>query len=192
MTALTKSQAARRQRVLDAALELGVQRRLRRRADARRRDHRRRRPRHDLPLLLLEGPPARRGAGRVGPRPRPSGARPAATEDERSPTGSSTSCAGPPTPWRPTRSCPKRSSPPWRRPTRTPPGASARSARSWPRRWRWRSPTTSTGPRATTSSARSATSGSRRSSGWVNRWYGIGQAGDELEIAAHLLLDQYD
>ena len=28
--------------------------------------------------------------------------------------------------------------------------------------------------------------------GWVNNWYGIGQAGDELEIAAHLLLDQYD
>jgi AcrR family transcriptional regulator len=28
--------------------------------------------------------------------------------------------------------------------------------------------------------------------GWVNRWYGIGQAGDELEVAAHLLLDQYD
>ena len=27
--------------------------------------------------------------------------------------------------------------------------------------------------------------------GWVNNWYGIGQAGDELEIAAHLLLDQY-
>jgi hypothetical protein len=27
--------------------------------------------------------------------------------------------------------------------------------------------------------------------GWVNRWFGIGQAGDELEIAAHLLLDQY-
>ena len=28
--------------------------------------------------------------------------------------------------------------------------------------------------------------------GWVNGWYGIGQAGDELEVAAHLLLDQYD
>ena len=28
--------------------------------------------------------------------------------------------------------------------------------------------------------------------GWVNSWFGIGQAGDELEIAAHLLLDQYD
>ena len=28
--------------------------------------------------------------------------------------------------------------------------------------------------------------------GWVNRWFGIGQAGDELEVAAHLLLDQYD
>jgi AcrR family transcriptional regulator len=28
--------------------------------------------------------------------------------------------------------------------------------------------------------------------GWVNRWFGIGQAGDELELAAHLLLDQYD
>ena len=28
--------------------------------------------------------------------------------------------------------------------------------------------------------------------GWVNRWFGISQAGDELEIAAHLLLDQYD
>ena len=27
--------------------------------------------------------------------------------------------------------------------------------------------------------------------GWVNNWFGIGQAGDELEIAAHLLLDQY-
>ncbi len=28
--------------------------------------------------------------------------------------------------------------------------------------------------------------------GWVNDWFGITQAGDELEIAAHLLLDQYD
>jgi TetR/AcrR family transcriptional regulator, cholesterol catabolism regulator len=28
--------------------------------------------------------------------------------------------------------------------------------------------------------------------GWVNNWYGITQAGDELELAAHLLLDQYD
>ena len=28
--------------------------------------------------------------------------------------------------------------------------------------------------------------------GWVNRWYGINHVGDELEIAAHLLLDQYD
>jgi AcrR family transcriptional regulator len=28
--------------------------------------------------------------------------------------------------------------------------------------------------------------------GWVNRWYGISQAGDELERAAHLLLDQYE
>ncbi len=28
--------------------------------------------------------------------------------------------------------------------------------------------------------------------GWVNNWFGIGQAGDELEVAAHLLLDQYD
>lgn len=28
--------------------------------------------------------------------------------------------------------------------------------------------------------------------GWTNKWYGINQAGDELEIAAHLLLDQYD
>jgi AcrR family transcriptional regulator len=27
--------------------------------------------------------------------------------------------------------------------------------------------------------------------GWVNNWFGIAQAGDELEIAAHLLLDQY-
>ena len=27
--------------------------------------------------------------------------------------------------------------------------------------------------------------------GWVNRWFGINQAGDELEIATHLLLDQY-
>ena len=28
--------------------------------------------------------------------------------------------------------------------------------------------------------------------GWVNRWYGISQAGGELRIAAHLLLDQYE
>jgi AcrR family transcriptional regulator len=28
--------------------------------------------------------------------------------------------------------------------------------------------------------------------GWVNDWFGISQAGDELEIAAHLLLDQYE
>ncbi len=28
--------------------------------------------------------------------------------------------------------------------------------------------------------------------GWVNDWFGITQAGDELEIAAHLLLDQYE
>jgi hypothetical protein len=28
--------------------------------------------------------------------------------------------------------------------------------------------------------------------GWVNNWFGIAQAGDELEIAAHLLLDQYE
>jgi TetR/AcrR family transcriptional regulator, cholesterol catabolism regulator len=28
--------------------------------------------------------------------------------------------------------------------------------------------------------------------GWVNRWYGINQAGDELERATHLLLDQYE
>lgn len=28
--------------------------------------------------------------------------------------------------------------------------------------------------------------------GWVNNWFGITQAGDELEIATHLLLDQYD
>jgi AcrR family transcriptional regulator len=27
--------------------------------------------------------------------------------------------------------------------------------------------------------------------GWVNRWYGINHVGDEVEIAAHLLLDQY-
>ena len=27
--------------------------------------------------------------------------------------------------------------------------------------------------------------------GWVNRWFGINHVGDELEIAAHLLLDQY-
>lgn len=27
---------------------------------------------------------------------------------------------------------------------------------------------------------------------WVNNWFGINQTGDELEIAAHLLLDQYD
>ena len=26
--------------------------------------------------------------------------------------------------------------------------------------------------------------------GWVNRWFGINQVGDELEIAGHLLLDQ--
>lgn len=28
--------------------------------------------------------------------------------------------------------------------------------------------------------------------GWVNNWFGISQTGDELEIAAHLLLDQYE
>ena len=28
--------------------------------------------------------------------------------------------------------------------------------------------------------------------GWVNRWYGINHVGDEVEIAARLLLDQYD
>ena len=28
--------------------------------------------------------------------------------------------------------------------------------------------------------------------GWVNRWYGITQAGDELRVATHLLLDQYE
>jgi len=28
--------------------------------------------------------------------------------------------------------------------------------------------------------------------GWVNRWYGINHVAEELEIAAHLLLDQYD
>jgi AcrR family transcriptional regulator len=28
--------------------------------------------------------------------------------------------------------------------------------------------------------------------GWKNRWYGITQAGDELELAAHLLLDHYE
>jgi AcrR family transcriptional regulator len=28
--------------------------------------------------------------------------------------------------------------------------------------------------------------------GWVNDWFGITQAGDELEVAAHLLLDQYE
>ena len=27
--------------------------------------------------------------------------------------------------------------------------------------------------------------------GWVNDWSGIGQVGDEVEIAAHLVLDQY-
>ncbi|HEX2382866.1 MAG TPA: TetR family transcriptional regulator [Acidimicrobiales bacterium] len=27
--------------------------------------------------------------------------------------------------------------------------------------------------------------------GWVNRWFGINHVGDELEIAGHLLLDQY-
>jgi AcrR family transcriptional regulator len=28
--------------------------------------------------------------------------------------------------------------------------------------------------------------------GWVNRWFGIDQAGDELEVATHLLLDHYE
>jgi AcrR family transcriptional regulator len=28
--------------------------------------------------------------------------------------------------------------------------------------------------------------------GWVNNWFGITKAADELETAAHLLLDQYD
>jgi hypothetical protein len=28
--------------------------------------------------------------------------------------------------------------------------------------------------------------------GWVNNWFGISKAGDELEVASHLLLDQYD
>jgi AcrR family transcriptional regulator len=28
--------------------------------------------------------------------------------------------------------------------------------------------------------------------GWVNRWYGITHVGDEVEIATHLILDQYD
>ena len=28
--------------------------------------------------------------------------------------------------------------------------------------------------------------------GWVNNWFGITKAADELEIACHLLLDQYD
>jgi hypothetical protein len=27
--------------------------------------------------------------------------------------------------------------------------------------------------------------------GWVNGWVGIGQAGDELSSAIHLMLDQY-
>src|SRR5581483_1005278 len=27
--------------------------------------------------------------------------------------------------------------------------------------------------------------------GWVNRWYGINHVGDEVEVATHLLLDQY-
>jgi AcrR family transcriptional regulator len=27
--------------------------------------------------------------------------------------------------------------------------------------------------------------------GWVNRWYGFDHVGDEIELAAHLLLDQY-
>ncbi|MDZ7731934.1 MAG: hypothetical protein U5R31_01400 [Acidimicrobiia bacterium] len=27
--------------------------------------------------------------------------------------------------------------------------------------------------------------------GWVNGWFGIGAAGDELSTAAHLMLDQY-
>ena len=28
--------------------------------------------------------------------------------------------------------------------------------------------------------------------GWVNNWFGITKAADELEVAAHLLLDQYE
>jgi len=28
--------------------------------------------------------------------------------------------------------------------------------------------------------------------GWVNRWYGFDHVGEEVELAAHLLLDQYD
>lgn len=28
--------------------------------------------------------------------------------------------------------------------------------------------------------------------GWVNRWYGFEHVGEEIELAAHLLLDQYD
>jgi hypothetical protein len=28
--------------------------------------------------------------------------------------------------------------------------------------------------------------------GWVNNWFGITKAADELETAAHLLLDQYE
>ena len=47
--------------------------RLRRGADARRRHARAGRPRHDLPLLHVEGPPARRGPGRVDHRPRAPG-----------------------------------------------------------------------------------------------------------------------
>jgi hypothetical protein len=27
--------------------------------------------------------------------------------------------------------------------------------------------------------------------GWVNGWVGIAEAGDELDSAAHLMLDQY-
>jgi hypothetical protein len=27
--------------------------------------------------------------------------------------------------------------------------------------------------------------------GWINHWQGIGQVGDEVEVAAHLILDPY-
>ena len=27
--------------------------------------------------------------------------------------------------------------------------------------------------------------------GWVNRWYGFDHVGEEIELATHLLLDQY-
>ena len=56
------AQRDRRKRILDATIALASQGRLRRGADARRRRARRRRPRHALPLLPLEDPPAGLGA----------------------------------------------------------------------------------------------------------------------------------